>query len=119
MIVICNIYKSVDDLLPHFYKHYVSLGVTDFAFGIFDGESNPAWNRVSELSFFGLTIHKTSSYQGIIDSQKEKESWIGLVEKFVKWGATSVSVSPDVVEKTRQIVYNAEHKLVTEKSKKS
>jgi pyruvate,water dikinase len=41
-----------------------------------------------------------------------------LVEKFVKWGATSVSVSPDVVEKTRQIVYNAEHKLVTEKSKK-
>ena len=84
MIVICNIYKSVDDLLPHFYKHYVSLGVTDFAFGIFDGESNPAWNRVSELSFFGLTIHKTSSYQGIIDSQKEKESWIGLVEKFVK-----------------------------------
>ncbi len=41
-----------------------------------------------------------------------------LVEKFVKWGATSVSVSPDVVEKTRQIVYNAEHKLVTDKSKK-
>lgn len=38
-----------------------------------------------------------------------------LVEKFVKWGATSVSVSPDVVEKTRQIVYNAEHKLVTGK----
>ncbi len=41
-----------------------------------------------------------------------------LVEKFVKWGVTSVSVSPDVVEKTRQIVYSAEHKLVTERSKK-
>jgi pyruvate,water dikinase len=41
-----------------------------------------------------------------------------LVEKLVKWGVTSVSVSPDVVEKTRGIVYNAEHKLVTEKSRK-
>lgn len=41
-----------------------------------------------------------------------------LVEKFVKWGATSVSVSPDVLEKTRQIVYAAERKLVSEKSKK-
>ena len=36
-----------------------------------------------------------------------------LVEKFVKWGATSVSVSPDVVEKTRGIVYHAEHKLIS------
>lgn len=41
-----------------------------------------------------------------------------LVEKLVKWGVTSVSVSPDVVEKTRGIVYSAEHKLVSEKSKK-
>jgi pyruvate, water dikinase len=41
-----------------------------------------------------------------------------LVEKLVKWGVTSVSVSPDVLEKTRGIVYNAEHKLVSEKSKK-
>jgi len=36
-----------------------------------------------------------------------------LVEKLVKWGVTSVSVSPDVLEKTRGIVYNAEHKLVS------
>jgi len=36
-----------------------------------------------------------------------------LVEKLVKWGVTSVSVSPDVVEKTRGIVYNAEHKLIS------
>lgn len=41
-----------------------------------------------------------------------------LVEKLVKWGVTSVSVSPDVLEKTRGIVYSAEHKLVSEKSKK-
>jgi pyruvate,water dikinase len=36
-----------------------------------------------------------------------------LVEKLVKWGVSSVSVSPDVVEKTRGIVYTAEHQLVT------
>lgn len=36
-----------------------------------------------------------------------------LVEKLVKWGVTSVSVSPDVVEKTRGIVYSAEHKLIS------
>lgn len=41
-----------------------------------------------------------------------------LVEKLVKWGVTSVSVSPDVLEKTRGIVYAAEHKLVSEKPKK-
>lgn len=41
-----------------------------------------------------------------------------LVEKFVKWGVTSVSVSPDVLEKTRQIVYAAEHKLILERAKK-
>lgn len=40
-----------------------------------------------------------------------------LVEKLVEWGMTSVSVSPDVIEKTRKIVYEAEKKLVTHKEK--
>jgi pyruvate, water dikinase len=35
-----------------------------------------------------------------------------LVEMLVEWGMTSVSVSPDVIEKTRMIVYNAEKKLL-------
>lgn len=46
-----------------------------------------------------------------------------LVEKLVEWGMTSVSVSPDVLEKTRKIVYDAEHahvkKSAAKKSKKS
>ena len=41
-----------------------------------------------------------------------------LVEKLVEWGITSVSVSPDVLEKTRKIVYDAERTLLTKKSKK-
>lgn len=41
-----------------------------------------------------------------------------LVEKLVEWGVTSVSVSPDVIEKTRKIVYDAEKKVLgTAKSK--
>ncbi len=35
-----------------------------------------------------------------------------LVKKMVLWGVTSVSVSPDKIEKTREIVYNAEKELL-------
>ena len=35
-----------------------------------------------------------------------------LTDKLATWGITSVSVSPDVVEKTRRIVYEAERKLL-------
>lgn len=38
-----------------------------------------------------------------------------LVEKLVHWGITSVSLSPDVIDKTRLIVYEAEKKLLREK----
>ena len=40
-----------------------------------------------------------------------------LVEMMVEWGMTSVSISPDVIEKTREIVYEAEKKVLS-KSKK-
>jgi pyruvate,water dikinase len=33
-----------------------------------------------------------------------------LVEKLVKWGVDSISVSPDAVDTTREIVYNLEKK---------
>lgn len=38
-----------------------------------------------------------------------------LVEKLVEWGITSVSVNPDVIEKTRYIVAQAEKKVVLSK----
>ncbi len=38
-----------------------------------------------------------------------------LVEKLVEWGVTSVSVSPDVIEQTRENVYKAEKKYLTNK----
>ena len=41
-----------------------------------------------------------------------------LVERLVEWGMTSVSVSPDVIEKTRKIVYDAEQKVMEHGKKK-
>jgi pyruvate,water dikinase len=38
-----------------------------------------------------------------------------LVEKLVEWGVTSVSVSPDALDKTRSIVYEAEKKVLGKK----
>ncbi len=40
-----------------------------------------------------------------------------LVEKLVDWGVTSVSVSPDVIDKTRGIVYEMEKKVLSKKKK--
>ena len=34
-----------------------------------------------------------------------------ITEKLVEWGITSVSVSPDMIDHTREIIANAEAKL--------
>ena len=36
-----------------------------------------------------------------------------LTEKLVSWGITSISVNPDAIDSTREIIYQAEHELVT------
>lgn len=36
-----------------------------------------------------------------------------LTELLVSWGITSISVNPDAIDRTREIIYQAEHKLVT------
>jgi pyruvate, water dikinase len=41
-----------------------------------------------------------------------------LVEKLVEWGITSVSLSPDVLESTRKIIYDAEKKVLGDKTRK-
>ena len=40
-----------------------------------------------------------------------------LVEKLVEWGITSISVNPDVIGKTRQIIYNSELKVISKYAK--
>ncbi|KKT66589.1 MAG: Phosphoenolpyruvate synthase [Candidatus Woesebacteria bacterium GW2011_GWA2_44_33] len=36
-----------------------------------------------------------------------------LTEKLVKWGITSISVSPDRIEATRRLIYEAERKIIS------
>ncbi len=38
-----------------------------------------------------------------------------LVEKLVSWGVTSMSVNPDAIDHVRDVVYDAERKLVHRK----
>jgi pyruvate,water dikinase len=42
-----------------------------------------------------------------------------LVEKLVSWGVTSVSVNPDVIEKTREIVFDSEKRVLINSQKYS
>lgn len=35
-----------------------------------------------------------------------------LVEKLVEWGITSVSINPDAIERTRELIYQAEKKIL-------
>jgi pyruvate,water dikinase len=38
-----------------------------------------------------------------------------LVEKLVDWGITSISVNPDAIARTREIIYHCEEKLISKK----
>ncbi len=58
---------------------------------------------------------KRSAYSGIIGQDPSIQP--ELTEKLIEWGITSVSVSPDMIEKTREVVYEAERKLVSTRSK--
>ncbi len=40
-----------------------------------------------------------------------------LVEKLVEWGITSISVNPDAIARTRDVVFQCEEKLIKNKSK--
>ncbi len=74
MILICNIYRDIDNLLSHFLQHYYNLGVRNFYFGIHSGESNPVWNRIDSFNKWGLEIKKWKSYDGPINGWKEGDT---------------------------------------------
>ena len=74
-------------------------------------ERNPAVLKMLEQAI--KTCHRrkiTSSICGQAPSV-----YPSLTKKLVDWGITSVSVAPDVIDKTRVIVYEAERELVKKK----
>lgn len=58
-------------------------------------------------------IVKTCKKQGVTCSicGQAPSLYSDLTQKLVEWGATSVSVSPDAIDRTREIVYHAERLL--------
>lgn len=74
-------------------------------------ERNPV--VVSTLEYVVSTCNKykvTSSICGQAASDYPE-----IVEKLIKYGITSVSVNPDAVVRTRELIYNIEKKLVVRK----
>ncbi|MFA6513245.1 MAG: phosphoenolpyruvate synthase [Patescibacteria group bacterium] len=65
-------------------------------------------------------IVKTCKKYGITCSMcgQAPSDYPEIAERMVKAGITSLSVTPDVIDRTRQIVFDAEKKLFKEKSKK-
>lgn len=99
----------------------VSIGSNDLTMLILgtDRDNNevaPEFNEENPAVLWALehvikTAHKhkiTVSLCGQAPSQKPR-----LLENLVRWGITSVSVSPDVIESTRQIVADLEKKLIS------
>jgi len=75
--------------------------------GAYD-ERNPAVLWMLETAIKkAVKLGLTASLCGQAASQ-----YPDLVEKLVRWGITSVSVSPDAVERTREIVAQAEKKVI-------
>ncbi len=71
-------------------------------------ETNPAVYSLIEKTIKTCNKHKvTSSICGQAPSQ-----YPDMVEELIDWGITSISVSPDAVERTRTIIAEAEKKKV-------
>jgi len=58
---------------------------------------------------------RTSSQRGVTSSicGQAPSVYPELTEQLVRWGITSVSVSPDMIDKTRLVVYEAEQRTAT------
>jgi len=74
-------------------------------------ERNPGVQKALEI------IVRTCKRRGIDCSicGQAPSNYPEMTKDLVSWGATSVSVSPDMLNKTRMIVYNAEKKLKGQK----
>ncbi len=59
-------------------------------------------------------IIKTSNRHHITSSicGQAPSTYSDLVQKLVEWGITSVSVSPDAINRTREMIYQAEKRLL-------
>jgi len=101
----------------------VSVGTNDLTMltlGV-DRDNPRVANVYSEMNQAVLNslekIVKTARKRGITSSicGQAPSVYPELVKMLVEWGMTSVSLSPDVIEKTRLLVYEMEKKVLKEK----
>ncbi len=104
----------------------VSIGTNDLTMMLLgvDRDSEEVANVYDERTPVVLSILeyivKTCQKFGITSSVcgQAPSDYPEIAEKLVKAGITSLSVTPDAIDRTRQIVFNVEHKLFKEKNKK-
>lgn len=97
----------------------VSVGSNDLTMLILgtdrdNSEVAPEFDERNEAVLWALEkVIKTSHKYKITSSicGQAASDYPDLVEKLVNWGITSVSVNPDALQHTREIVYNAENRL--------
>jgi len=98
----------------------VSIGSNDLTMLILgvdrdNAEIASSFNEQNPAVLWALEkIIKTCQKYGITSSicGQAPSDYPDLVEKLVRWGITSVSVNPDAIERTREIIYETEKKLV-------
>ena len=74
----------------------------------------PAYDERNPAVLWALErIITTANKRGITSSVcgQAPSVYPDLTQKLVEWGITSVSISPDMIERTREIVYQAEIRL--------
>ena len=104
----------------------VSIGTNDLTMMLLgvDRDSEEVANVYDERTPVVLSILeyivKTCQKFGITSSVcgQAPSDYPEIAEKLVKAGITSLSVTPDAIDRTRQIVFDVEHKLFKEKNKK-
>ena len=83
-----------------------------------NSEVAPSFNEMDPAVLWSLKRLSTKAKKRGISCSicgQAPSNYPELVENLVKWGATSISVSPDAIDATREIIAAAEKKKVTQK----
>lgn len=77
VVVVGSIYGDVDNLLPHFLKHYAQWGVDAFHFGVYQGKDNPSWNRTLDIGKgYPINLHHWGGKELNVEEEGEFKNTI-------------------------------------------
>ena len=99
----------------------VSIGSNDLTMlllGLDRDNSRVAWefnDRDKSVLWAIKRVIKATTAMGVTSSicGQAPSNYPKLVRKLVKWGITSISVNPDVIDKSREIIFQAEKELIS------